>query len=220
VAPDESTQRRAAIKLAGRDPVVAGNRIRFEPNVVRTTSGGLWMDAFTNGNRAIEVRGWGWTIADNDYEVHSNYAPDGRKYNDGEGIMHEAWQNVGVRGSRLVGNVGNRYLCFWRVPARDLLIAENKIRIAPGFHAIYVNSQARYPENRFVDLPVARVVVRGNRTEGSGISVYGEGLGGNRIEANRHRARPGDTPLLRNLVEAVVDGNRGYRVETVRGEGP
>ncbi len=200
---------RAAIKCGGRGTRILRNRIRFEPEVVRATTGGRWMDGHSNGNRAIEIRGWEWEIADNDYEVYSNRTPDGMKYNDGEGIMHEAWENVGIRDSRLTGNVGNAYLCVWRVPVRGLLVAGNRIRIDPGFHAIFVNGQARPASKRFIDLPVTEVSILGNTTQGSGIASVGQGTG-NRIAGNRHVPLPGGPGLLVDEVGAERTDNRGY----------
>ena len=57
--------------------------------------------------------------------------------------MHESWENVGIRDSRIINNVGNRYICFWRVPVRGLEIRGNRTRIKPNWHSVFVNSQAR-----------------------------------------------------------------------------
>ncbi len=98
-------------------------------SVVRPQNNGKNMDTFTNNNRAIEVRGWRWTIERNDYEVYSNFNLAGHAYGDGEGIMHEAFNNVDLRDSRLIGNRGNRCLCVWRIPVDGLLIQDNDIGI-------------------------------------------------------------------------------------------
>jgi hypothetical protein len=198
----------AAIKCGGDGTRILRNRIRFVAGVVRPTSNGRWMDAHSNGNRAIEIRGWRWEIADNDYEVYSNLTPAGEKYNDGEGIMHEAWENVGVRDSRLTGNTGNAYLCCWRVPVRGLVIADNHIRVAPGFHAIFVNGQTRMRGGLF-DLPVYDVRIDHNRTAGSGIALVGGGIG-NRVTGNRHSPLAGAPGLLVDEVGARQQDNAGY----------
>lgn len=174
------------IKTTGDGAWVAFNIIKTEPGVVLTTANGLYMDAHVNEVRGIEMRGWHWTVEGNDYEVHSNYTPDGIKYNDGEGIMHEAWENVGVRESKIINNTGNRYICFWRVPVRGLLVEGNRTRIKPNWHSVFVNAQARFSAEDLVDLPCERVVIRNNVTEGGGIKLLGEDGEGNRISNNRH----------------------------------
>jgi hypothetical protein len=177
---------RGGIKSTGDGTYIAFNVIRTRPNVILPTANGRYMDAHVNEVRAIEIRGWRWTIEGNDYDVHSNYTPEGIKYNDGEGIMHESWENVGIRDSKILNNVGNRYICVWRVPARGLKIEGNRLRIKQNWHAIFINSQSRPGPEILVDLPCEHVVIKNNITEGSGIKMVGENGTGNIIENNQH----------------------------------
>ncbi len=195
-----------AIKTSGDGTFVGYNVIRYRPGVIRPTYTGLTLSNFTNNNRAVEMKGWRWTVQGNDYEVYSNYGPTGTKYNDGEGIMHEAWENVGVRDSRIIGNRGNAYICLWRVPVRGLEIRDNHIRTGGGQPAITVLGQT----NRDVDLPVERVKITGNVTEGAGIKLTGDPgrAGGNEIRDNRC-ASPG-CGTIRNGAGATVGDNEGY----------
>ncbi|MFW5732414.1 MAG: hypothetical protein ACOCZU_04310 [Planctomycetota bacterium] len=194
----------AAIKTSGDGTFVGYNVIRYEPDVIRPTYTGLTLSNFTNNNRAIEMKGWRWTVEGNDYEVYSNYGPDGKKYVDGEGIMHEAWENVGVRDSRIVNNRGNAYICLWRVPVKGLEIRGNHIRAA-GQAAITVLGST----NRNKPLPCRNVVIEGNTTEGSGIRIVGEGTD-NVIRRNKHhniRSRG----FISNFAGAETSGNTGYQ---------
>ncbi|MFP4353947.1 MAG: hypothetical protein ACLFUJ_02395 [Phycisphaerae bacterium] len=194
-----------AIKTSGDGTFVGFNVIRYKPGVVRPTYTGLTLSNFTNDCRAIEMKGWRWTVQGNDYEVYSNYGPDGTKYNDGEGIMHEAWENVGVRDSRIIGNRGNAYICLWRTPVRGLEIRDNHIRTAGGQPAITVLGQT----NRDVDLPAERVRIVDNVTEGSGIKLIGRpGDQSNVIRGNRHAGPGGD---IRDETGAEQADNVGYR---------
>lgn len=174
------------IKTTGDGAIIAYNMIQCKHSVVLPTANGLYMDAHVNDVRGIEVRGWRWTIEGNDYDVHANYTPDGIKYNDGEGLMHESWENVGVRDSKIINNVGNRYICFWRVPVRGLEIRGNRIRIKPNWHSIFVNSQSRFSPTDLVDLPCENLVIKNNTTQGGGIKVLGENGEGNVIINNVH----------------------------------
>lgn len=194
---------RAAIETSGDGAYVGFNVIRFEPDVVRPTYTGLTLSNFTNDNRAIEMKGWRWTVEGNDYEVYSNYGPDGNKYVDGEGIMHEAWENVGVRDSRIVNNRGNAYICLWRVPVKGLEIRGNHIRAA-GQAAVTVLGIT----NRNKPLPCRNVVIEGNTTEGSGIRIVGEGTG-NVIRGNRHLDLRSQG-FISNFAHAETSDNTGY----------
>ncbi len=195
----------AGIKASGDGTYIGQNRIRFKPNVIRPTPDGYTLSNFTNNNRAIEVRGWRWTVADNDYLVYSNYGLTGTKYNDGEGIMHEAWENVGIRDSRIVNNRGNSYICIWRVPVRGLLIQGNHITEG-GIAGIFVLAQT----NKDEQLPCENVRVLDNRTEWGGIKVVGRPGDGNVIRGNRHVGVLEGAPIEQH-VHAAVSDNEGYR---------
>ncbi len=203
----------AAIKTSGDGAYVGYNIIRYAADVVRPTYTGLTLSNFTNNNRAIELRGWRWTVEGNDYEVYSNYGPDGTKYVDGEGIMHEAWENVGVRGGRILNNRGNAYICLWRVPVRGLEIRGNQIRTPGGQAAITVLSIT----NKNVPLPCEGVKIVDNITEVTGIRIVGRPGEGNEIRGNRHvyLGRPG---TVSNFAGADVADNTGYECESGQAE--
>lgn len=200
------------IKTTGDGAYVAFNIVRCKPSVVLPTANGLYMDAHVNDVRGIEVRGWRWTIEGNDYEVHSNYTPNGIKYNDGEGLMHESWENVGVRDSKIINNTGNRYICFWRVPVRGLLIRGNRLRIKQNWHAIFVNSQSRFSADNLHDLPCENLVIENNTTEGGGIKALGENGNGNFIRNNRHTVT-GEGKIA-NFVNCKLENNQNYEIVT------
>lgn len=167
-----------AIRFTGDGTACTGNVIRFKPNVKRPTARGYQFDAFTNNNRAIEIRGWRWAVEHNDYEVYSNLGgPDGTfKYNDGEGIMHEAWDNCGIVDSRVVGNRGNTYLSIWRVPMDGLLVQGNEI------DNLSLGSGAGNKPGPRREMPVRNVQVIGNKA--NRIGVGGEPNVGGRIKDN------------------------------------
>jgi hypothetical protein len=196
------------IKTSGDGAWVAFNIIKCRPGVVLPSATGFHKDTHVNDVRAVEVRGWRWTIEGNDFEVHSNYTPDGIKYNDGEGLMHESWQNVGIRDSRIINNIGNRYICFWRVPVRGLLVSGNRLRIKPNWHAIFVNSQSRFSPTNLVDLPCENVVIENNITEGGGIKTLGENGPGNVIRNNRHTLL--HEGKIENFTNSTVENNQHY----------
>jgi hypothetical protein len=196
------------IKTTGDGAYVAFNIVRTKPSVVLPTATGLYMDAHVNDVRGIEVRGWRWTVEGNDFDVHSNYTPDGIKFNDGEGIMHESWENVCVRDSKIINNVGNRYICLWRVPARGLHISGNRMRIKPNWHAVFINSQSRFSPTNLIDLPCENVVIENNITEGGGIKTLGENGPGNIIRNNRHTLI--NEGKIENFTNSKVEGNQKY----------
>lgn len=194
----------AAITTSGDGTVVRNNVIRFEPNVIRATSDGVSLSNFTNNNRAIELRGWRWTVEGNDYEVYSNFGLTGTRYNDGEGIMHEAWVNVDLRGGTIRNNRGNAYICIWRVPVYGLTIEGNQVSGAP-MGAIFVLGQT----NRDLNLPVENLIIRNNRTSGGGIRAIGQPGRNNVIENNTHLGPPG-SGRLENFVRARTRNNEGF----------
>ncbi|MEM9680236.1 MAG: hypothetical protein AAF901_07915 [Bacteroidota bacterium] len=198
------------IKSSGDGTYIAFNIVRTRPSVVLPTRNGLFMDAHVNDIRGIEVRGWRWTIEGNDFDVHANYTPDGIKYNDGEGLMHEAWENVGVRDSRMINNVGNRYLCFWRIPVRGLEISGNRVRTRNDWHAIYVNAQSRPNSATLLDLPCEGVKIINNLTECSGIKIVGENGKGNQLIGNRHSLI--GQAKLEDYAKSKIKNNQQYEV--------
>jgi hypothetical protein len=201
---------KGGIKTTGRGTQVAWNVIRCIPEYPLPSYNGIFMDAFVNDVRAIEIRGWEWIIEGNDFEVYSNYTPDGIKYNDGEGLMHESWENIDIRNSVMRNNVGNQYLCFWRVPVNGLLLEGNRIRTKLEWHAIFVNSQTRFSKDDLADLPAHNIVIRNNITEGGGIKILGEGSG-NYIQNNRHTIE--NEARIIDTTGALIEQNSGYQTD-------
>ena len=205
------TSGKGGIKTTGDGAYVAFNIIRSRPGVILPTANGLYMDAHVNDMRGIEVRGWRWTVEGNDFDIHSNYTPDGIKYNDGEGIMHESWENVGIRDSKIINNAGNRYICVWRVPTRGLIVEGNRLRIKQDWHSIFINSQSRPNATTLIDLPCENVIIKNNITEGGGIKMLGEDETGNVIMNNKHTVL--NEGMIINGVGAKQHNNKNYKLE-------
>ena len=164
----------------------------------------------TNDNRAVEMRGWRWTVDGNDYEVYRNKCQD-RIYdiNDGEGLMHEDHVNSTVKDSVLTHNRGNTYPSIFHTAGIDGLRVEgNDIRThwgPKGIAAIYVVA-SRHKQNH----PIRNVQIVNNTTAGTGIQIGGSPAENCVVKGNRH---VGDTPArLVNHANAVLEGNTGYDV--------
>jgi hypothetical protein len=194
-----------AIKFCGDGAVCSFNVIRYKPKVVRPTARGYQFDSFTNNNRAAEMRGYRWTVEGNDYEVHSNLSIQGNPYGDGEGLMHEAWDNCDIRDSKLLNNKGNRYLCIWRVPVDGLEIRGNS---TGGGINVLGCTNLRAP------LPVKNVRIIGNTTIDSGINLTGRPAENNLVKDNTYQGAPGKNKLVNESL-AVLENNTGYD-ETTR----
>ncbi len=201
---------RTAIAFTGDGTVCQGNVIRFRPNVTRWTNTGVDVayGSSTNDNRAVQMRGWRWTVADNDYLVYKNrLAGSPYSFNDGEGLMHEDHCNSIIRDSRLLRNKGNAYLSLFRTAGIDgLLVEGNDISTDGGIEAIYVDA-----DRTGARFPCRNVIIRNNVTRGSGILIRGEPASRNRVEGNRHE---GDGGSLTNAAHAVLRGNIGYTVSS------
>lgn len=199
-----------AIGFSGNGTRCLSNTIRYKPNAYLPIFDGETDSHFTNNNRPIEARGWAWTIAYNDYEVYSNTQFDksqfGGHYGDCEGIMHEAHSNCDIRDSKLLYNVGNRYLCIWRVPVTNLEIRGNIIRVAPYSEAdkpaIAIQGQVHRGNTLH---PLRNVHIIDNILEG-GIRLHGEDAGGNIVRGNRNIS-PRAEPLENTLPGAVIEDN-------------
>jgi hypothetical protein len=189
-----------AVKFSGDGAVCSFNVIRYKKDVVRPTARGYQLDSFTNNNRAIEMRGYGWTVEGNDYEVHSNLSIQGHKYGDGEGLMHEAYDNCDLRRSRLIANKGNRYLCIWRVPVDGLEIRGNVVE--GGVNVLGCT-------NLGVPLPVRNVAIVGNTTIDAGINLTGRPAENNVVKDNRYQGAPGKNKITNESL-AVLENNQGY----------
>jgi hypothetical protein len=196
---------RMGIGFSGDGTVCANNVIRIEKDVWRPTTTGTSATAGsgTNDNRAIEMRGWRWTVAANDYVVHRNLAAD-RKYllNDGEGLMHEDHCNSTIKDSRLVGNRGNTYLSIYKCGEIDGLVVEgNDIRVERGNAIFVVADRNSGPQ------PCRNVTIAGNVTAGGGIVIAGSPASGNVVKGNRHAGGGG---RIDNRAKAVLEANTGY----------
>lgn len=205
---------RCAIGFSGAGVICSGNVIRFPKGLVRPTVTGVHCSygSSTNDNRALEMRGWHWTVENNDYEVHSNLCSD-RKYriNDGEGLMHEDHCNSTIMNSRLVNNRGNSYLSLFHVGEVDGLHVEgNDISTQAGDSDIYVTA-ARH--KKAGDFPIRRVTIVKNVTRTNGIRVQGWPSEKVVVKDNRHiGTKPG---RLLDEANAVLSNNSNYEVQTV-----
>jgi hypothetical protein len=197
-----------AIRTSGNGTRIADNVIRYEPKVVRPTANGKNTSTFTNNNRAIELRGWRWEVTGNDYEIYSNLGPSGNRFGDGEGIMHEAFNNVDLRDSKLINNRGNAYLCIWRVPVYGLLIQGNRItQSSEGMHGVPSVCVLSCKKGNKDHMPCKNVQILENTTEATGIEMVGVETEGNVIRGNKH---VGPNGKIDNRGNATVEGNENY----------
>jgi hypothetical protein len=195
------------IRTSGNGAYIGHNVIRYAQGVVRPTSNGKNTSTFTNNNRAIELRGWRWTVEDNDYEVYSNLGPKGNRFGDGEGIMHEAFNNCDLRDSRLLDNRGNAYLCIWRVPVYGLLIKGNRITQQGAGHGVATICVLSCKKGNKDHMPCRDVRILDNATGGNGIEIVGVECENNAIRGNKHLVEGGKVD---NRGKAAVENNEGY----------
>jgi hypothetical protein len=200
---------RCAISFTGDGTVCADNVIRFKDDVWRPTTTGtnITSGSSTNDNRAVQMRGWRWTVQGNDYLVYRNWAADhSYRINDGEGLMHEDHVNSTVLDSKVIKNRGNTYISIYKTGGIDgLLVQHNDIRTAGGIAAIYVvanrNSGPQACKN---------VTIEHNTTAGSGIRIAGSPAENNIIRNNRHIGPDG---RITNHANASCRNNIGYEME-------
>ena len=203
---------RCAISFSGDGTVCANNVIRFEDDVWRPTVTGTSVatGSATNDNRAVQMRGWRWTVEGNDYLVYRNWTADRQhRINDGEGLLHEDHANSTVLDSKLIGNRGNTYISFYKTAGiNGLLVRGNDIRTSGGLSAIYIvaNRNDRNYECR-------NVTIEDNVTAGSGIQIAGQPASNNIIRNNRHA---GDGGRIINDAGAVCENNVGYEIVAPR----
>jgi hypothetical protein len=200
---------RMAIGFCGDGVLCARNVTRLEKDVWRPTATGRDMTtgSSTNDNRAIEMRGWRWTVEDNDCEVHRNWAADRAYYiNDGEGLMHEDHCNSTILDSRLLRNKVNSYLSIYKCgPIDGLLIEGNDVSVPGQIADIYVVANRNSGPH-----PCRNVRIINNVTRSNGILIAGSPASGNVVQGNVHRgARPG---YLRNEAQARLEGNVNYEL--------
>lgn len=197
---------RCAIAFTGNGTVCANNVIRFKDNVWRPTTTGAVISkgSSTNDNRAVQMRGWRWTVEGNDYVVHRNWAADkSYKINDGEGLMHEDHVNSSVLDSKLIDNKGNSYISIYKTGGiNGLLVKGNDIRTSGGISAIYVVANRNSGP-----FECKNVKIIGNTTAGSGIQITGSPTENNVIKDNRHIGGGGK---LVNEADARCRNNIGY----------
>ena len=197
---------RCAIAFTGDGTICANNVIRFRDDVWRptTTGNAISKGSSTNDNRAVQMRGWRWTVEGNDYVVHRNWAADkSYKINDGEGLMHEDHVNSSVLDGKIINNTGNSYISIYKTGGIDgLLVKGNDIRTPGGISAIYVvaNRNSGPHECR-------NVKIIGNTTAGSGIRIAGSPAENNVIKDNRHIGADGK---IVNEANARCRNNTGY----------
>lgn len=197
---------RCAISFSGDGTICANNVIRFKDNVFRPTATGtgITRGSSTNDNRAVQMRGWRWTVEGNDYLVYRNWAADkAYRINDGEGLMHEDHVNSSVLDSKLINNKGNSYISIYKTGGiNGLLVKGNDIRTSGGISAIYVvanrNSGPYECKN---------VTIIDNITAGSGIMITGKPAENNVIKNNRHIGPKGK---IINNANATSENNTGY----------
>jgi hypothetical protein len=214
---------RCAIGFSGDGTVCSDNVIRFAKDVWRPTATGrdLTNGSSTNDNRAMEIRGWRWTVSNNDYEVYRNWAFDRKYYiNDGEGLMHEDHSNSTVKDSILTGNKGNAYLSIYKTAGIDgLLVEGNDIRLADNastLPAIFVAS------NRTNDaFPTRNVEIINNTVGGQGILIDGSTDSADNLIKGNKAAGPcyakGGEYVITNQANAKVEDNPGFaRVDDSR----
>ena len=197
---------RCAISFTGDGTICANNVVRFKDNVVRytTTGANITKGSSTNDNRAVQMRGWRWTVEANDYIVYRNWASD-KKYhiNDGEGLMHEDHVNSTVLDSKLINNKGNTYISIFKTGGiNGLLVRGNDIRTAGGIEAIYVVGNRNNSRHE-----CKNVTIIDNTTSGSGIRIEGSPAENNVIKGNRH---VGPAARITNLANAKAQNNTGY----------
>jgi hypothetical protein len=203
---------RAAIAFSGDGVVCAHNVIRFKKAVRRWTVTGrdVTTASSSNGTRAIQMRGWRWSVEGNDFEVWRNLAADGTHFlDDGEGLLHEDHANSTVVGSRLVDNRGNAPLAVSRTGGVDgLLVQGNDVRTGGGPAAIYVVASRN--EGKY---PVRNVAIVGNVTGGSGIRLAGDPSENNVIKGNSHIGVGG---LIKFEGNPTIEDNDGYSAERMK----
>lgn len=210
---------RSAIGFTGDGTICSFNIIRFKPEVIRwTTSTGtkIATGSSTNDNRAIEMRGWRYTVEGNDYLVYSNKVPNTPYYfNDGEGLMHEAHVNSTVLDSKIINNKGNAYISIYFTGGiNGLLIKGNDIRTKGGISAIYVvANQFRGKKDGkkiWEKYECKNVHIIENITSGSGITLAGEPSENNLIKGNKHIGVEKGKIILG--AKAVVENNENYEI--------
>jgi hypothetical protein len=197
---------RMSIGFGGDGTICSSNVTRIKKDVFRPTVTGesVTHGSSTNDNRAIEMRGWRWTVDGNDCEVHKNWCADRSYYiNDGEGIMHEDHCNSDIRDSRLTNNTVNSYLSLYKCGLIDGLVIEGNDVSTPGKIAdIFVVADRNSGPQ-----PCRNVTISNNVTRSNGILIQGAPAANNVVKDNRHQGGGGS---ITNNAQAKLSGNQGY----------
>lgn len=204
---------RTAIAFCGEGVVCSYNVIRFKKGVVRPSHTGLHLStgSATSDNRAVEMRGWRWTVEGNDYEVYRSLCADKKFYiNDGEGLMHEGHCNSAVIDSKVVRNKGNAYISIFHTGGIENLLVEGNdiqpdLKVASSIGAIYVVA-----DRNKTPFPCKNVRIINNVTGGTGIQLTGAPGENNLVSGNKSVTEKGK---IVNRAAARVENNTGY-VET------
>ncbi len=206
---------RSAIGFSGDGTYCGHNVIRFPEDLVLWTHTGTtiaWGNS-TNGNRAVEMRGWRWTVEHNDYQVFRNRCACTTMHcNDGEGLMHEDHANSTIKDSKLIGNKGNAYLSIFGCGDIDgLEVRGNDIRPKGAGTDVKINTIFVLADRTAIGerCPIRNVSIIDNTTTGSGILIQGSPAENNVVRGNRNVDGVG--PLVNNA-KAVLEGNDGYEV--------
>jgi hypothetical protein len=204
---------RTAIAFCGDGVICSFNVIRFEPGIVRPSHTGFQLSSgsSTSDTRAVEMRGWRYTLEGNDYLVYRNLCSDKRYYiNDGEGLMHEGHCNSAVLDSRVINNRGNAYISIYHTGGVDGLLIEGNhiqpdLKIASNIGAIYVVA-----DRNKTPYPCTGVKIIDNTVGGTGIVIRGTPGEGNLVKGNR---AVGDRATISNEAAAEIRDNTGFRLE-------
>jgi hypothetical protein len=164
------------------------------------------------------MRGWRWTVDDNEYTVHRNWAYDKKyKINDGEGLMHEDHANSLIKDSILTNNRGNTYLSLYKTAGIDgLLVEGNDIRLGDGKQTIASGAAIFVSADRTKDrFPIRNVSILKNTVAGGGILISGEPSEKNIIKGNK---AIGPKATIKLQAEAEVVDNDNFDI--VKGDAP
>ncbi len=181
---------RTAIHFSGDGTICSGNQVFFKKDVDRWTHTGRHKasGSSTNGNRAILMSGWRWTVAFNEYRVYRNRVPGTPYYiNDGEGMMHEGHANCTVKDSKVINNRGNAYLSIYKTAGIDgLLVEGNRLYlddpgVAGNIGLIYVVSNRNWDRHYIRNVTIDR-----NDLSGGGIVIEGAPAENNVVSHNTH----------------------------------
>jgi hypothetical protein len=118
--------------------------------------------------------------------------------------MHENHCNAHVVDSRLIGNRGNAYLSIYKTGGiNGLLIEDNQIEVD---RSVAIMADANHSATRRGACHNCTIA---NNTTRGGIRIAGSPASNNVVRGNRLL---GESAEIRNIAQAKIEGNRGYRV--------